>query len=336
MADRINGNYKIIESIQATDELEYVIGQNMNNLSQYVTWLYMRERDVYNGGEYCNSLLQARKSLLERALTAVNQAMPVFQPTVPENAISRDVHGERMSFELSGNEMDRIWDIVSQENIVNDIKWRIGQRHDFEGDDQGAIVNANEALIDEIGRRYRSEGSMLGDSFWYTLDAYIDEALPKFQIPRFSKVPLYMQPWDYACLNNERNQYTSSLLETQKCRDDIQRDVREHYDGMHIPVERVVNYVNDYRYDRVMVVLANYIQQHDYDGRISKENVEWARQISVPDAKRLSESIMLYLDAGLVNSITNEVRHLYVQEQSVNLDNTETAPSEDEEYDMEM
>lgn len=118
MADRINGNYKIIESIQATDELEYVIGQNMNNLSQYVTWIYMRERDVYNGGEYCNSLLQARKNLLERALTAVNHAMPVSQPTVPENAISRDVHGERMSFELSGNEMDRIWDIVSQENIV--------------------------------------------------------------------------------------------------------------------------------------------------------------------------------------------------------------------------
>lgn len=334
MADRINGNYKIIESIQATDELEYVIGQNMNNLSQYVTWIYMRERDVYNGGEYCNSLLQARKSLLERALTAVNHAMPVSQPTVTENAISRNVHGERMSFELSGNEMDRIWDIVSQENIVNDIKLRIDQRHDFDGNDQGAIINANEALIDEIGRRYRSEGSMLGDSFWYTLDSYIDEALPKFQIPRFSKVPLYTQPWDYACLNNERNQYTSSLLETQKCRDCIQNDVREHYDGMHIPIENAVGYVNDYRYDRVMVVLANYIQQHDYDGRISSENIEWARQISVPDAKRQSEAIMLYLDAGLVNGITNEVRRLYMQEQSI--DNAEEAQSDDEEFDMEM
>ena len=230
--------------------------------------------------------------------------------------------------------MDHIWDIVAQENITNDIKHRIRERDDFEDNVKETVISDNEILIDEIGRKYRSDVGVGGESFWYTLDAYSDEKLPEFKIPRFSKVPLYLESWEYACLNNKREQYNQSLQETIKCRDDMQKDISDHFDGYHIPVERAINYINDYGYERVMVVLANTIQQNEWDARISAYNKDWAKSVLVPDAEKNSRRILLSCGTGLVDGVTREVRRLYEAEQQ-SIENN-AALSDEDECAMEM
>ncbi len=331
---RENADYIIIESIQATEEVEYVLGQHKNNPDMYVTWRCAINGNDYYGGEYCNSLLQAKKSLYQRALTSVNYLLPVSEDTVADNAIVREIHAERIDITLTPEEMDHIWDVVSQENIVNDIKFRLGQREDFPEKAKEYILNENANLIDEIGQKFRSDGGMFGESHWYMIDSYIDEKINYFRMPRFSEVPVYKETWSYACLNGEREEYNRSLQETLQCRDDMQKDISEHFDGFHIPIERTSNYILDYGYERVMIVLANTIQQNEWDARISRDNKEWAKTIAVPDTERNARRMLLSCGTGLVDGITREVRRLYETEQQNTINHD--ALAEDDECDMEI
>lgn len=66
----------------------------------------------------------------------------------------------------------------------------------------------------------------------------------------------------------------------------------------------------DYGFNRVNVVLAHHIQEHEWDGRYSRANIEWAKNIAF-HSKAFGGT---YIDAHatLVDDYTNYVRKLYV------------------------
>ena len=55
--------------------------------------------------------------------------------------------------------------------------------------------------------------------------------------------------------------------------------MREHFDGMYLSHDAAKGVIQTYGIDRVMLVLANTVQLHDWDGRYSRRNKEWAKTI---------------------------------------------------------
>ena len=66
--------------------------------------------------------------------------------------------------------------------------------------------------------------------------------------------------------------------------------------------------------ERVSLVLANTVQDKDWDGRISPENKAWAKDISVPNdtdawgGKRTHEYVCSQAHPGLINLFVNRFR----------------------------
>ncbi len=71
---RSNAGYTIVDSITANGR-EYVLGVNEQYSAKFVTWRCV-DSNYYTWGHYFTNALEAQKDLLERALEAVNEALP--------------------------------------------------------------------------------------------------------------------------------------------------------------------------------------------------------------------------------------------------------------------
>lgn len=75
-----------------------------------------------------------------------------------------------------------------------------------------------------------------------------------------------------------RESYRANL----HCKKAIEEAIRHGFDGMHLNKDCVDQVLAGYGFKRVAWVLANTIQQKDWDGRFSQENKMWAKQTYIP------------------------------------------------------
>ncbi|MDE6902547.1 MAG: DUF3849 domain-containing protein [Lachnospiraceae bacterium] len=68
------------------------------------------------------------------------------------------------------------------------------------------------------------------------------------------------------------------------CKDAIEAAIRENFDGFHLNENCAKAVIEEYGFDRVDWVLANTVQQKDYDGRFSRDNKAWAKTFPVPES----------------------------------------------------
>lgn len=115
--------YRIIQTVK-TPTAEFLLGQNKNMPSSYVTWLNGSHDGGISAvwGHYFSSndpqknLLSAYQDLFARALTDVNEHFRFEELTPKIGSIIRNVNGEDMRFELTDEERNGIWDMVEQQN----------------------------------------------------------------------------------------------------------------------------------------------------------------------------------------------------------------------------
>lgn len=77
--------------------------------------------------------------------------------------------------------------------------------------------------------------------------------------------------------------WKDSLQLNIACKQAIEEAIRRDFDGMHLQHDCVEPVIREFGFVRTAWVLANTIQQKDWDGRFSPGNWAWARQIPVPD-----------------------------------------------------
>lgn len=133
-------------------------------------------------------------------------------------------------------------------------------------------------------------------------------------------VPVYQHSTEYARQAGQLDLYRASRKENIRCKEAIEDSIREHYDGRHLNSDCVKKVVDEFGPDRVFYVLANNIQFHDWDGRYSQQNKEWAKGILIPkDQTRYDDNrnIAFLLDSHpvLVNAFLDTARKQYGQEQ---------------------
>lgn len=96
------------------------------------------------------------------------------------------------------------------------------------------------------------------------------------------KIPIYRKTGVYAREHGEREQYKASNVANVACRAAIEEAIRKSFDGMNLKADAAEAVIREFGTERVQFVLANTVQQKDWDGRFSRSNKAWAATFNIP------------------------------------------------------
>lgn len=100
-----------------------------------------------------------------------------------------------------------------------------------------------------------------------------------------SNQEIYLYSSDYAKSAGETELYRNSRQENIACKGAIEQAIHDNFDGSHLNPDGVQTVFADFGIDRVQLVLANTLQNKDYDGRFSRDNKDWAQAFLIPTDK---------------------------------------------------
>ena len=96
------------------------------------------------------------------------------------------------------------------------------------------------------------------------------------------EVPIYRETANYAYEAGELESYRASLAANVECRKAIEAAISSNYGDNRLDADAAVKSVlEQFSPERVRYVLANTIQQKDFDGRIPQPLKEWAKSVEV-------------------------------------------------------
>lgn len=94
-------------------------------------------------------------------------------------------------------------------------------------------------------------------------------------------IPVYPETGDYARAHGELDAYRASSKANDACKKAIEQAIRENFDGVRLNPRAVQTVLDVFGPDRMMYILANTVQQKDYDGRFGRDNITWAWTVPV-------------------------------------------------------
>ena len=104
------------------------------------------------------------------------------------------------------------------------------------------------------------------------------EAVPE----KKPEAPIYRETANYAYETGELESYRASLAANVECRRAIEAAISSNYGDNRLDADAAVKGVlEQFSPERVRYVLANTIQQKDFDGRIPQPLKEWAKSVEV-------------------------------------------------------
>ena len=98
----------------------------------------------------------------------------------------------------------------------------------------------------------------------------------------FAELPVYRQNAAYARERGELEQYLVSHQANIACKEAIEQSIYQNYDGRRLAKGTADKVMQQFGSERVMYVLANTIQQKEWDGRFNYYNKEWAKTVDIP------------------------------------------------------
>lgn len=131
-------------------------------------------------------------------------------------------------------------------------------------------------------------------------------------------IPVYKYPAAYAREHGAIEQYRASHKANVACKNAIETAIRDNYRDNRLGKDGVKQVADQFGYERMFYVLANTAQRKDFDGRISRDNKDWAKTIPVFEDKdyfgddRRSEFEVDSCNPGLTDIFINEARREYL------------------------
>ena len=108
---------------------------------------------------------------------------------------------------------------------------------------------------------------------------------------------------------NQIDLWQESLRENIRCKDAIEEAIRRDFDGMHMRFDCIEPMIREFGFLRIAWVLANTLQQKNWDGRFSSQNRAWAAQFPVSNEDRVIQYIVESHPAVL-NGFVSEYREV--------------------------
>ena len=123
------------------------------------------------------------------------------------------------------------------------------------------------------------------DVIWDCLASRADTILEE-QHRTLRETPVYPYPASHAQEHGELEQYRASNRANIACKEAIEAAIREHYHDNQLDNQAAAQVVDAFGLDRTLYVLANTVQQKDWDARFSPGNKEWAKSILIQKESR--------------------------------------------------
>ena len=125
---------------------------------------------------------------------------------------------------------------------------------------------------------------------------------------------VYKHTLDYARQNGELEVYRASRKLNIECAKAIRDAIWDNYKDNRLDTKCVKDVISKFGAKRTMYVLANTIQQQDWDGRYSPDNKCWAKSVVIPQDKdpwggdRNIDFVVQGAHPGLVDLFTSQTR----------------------------
>ena len=123
------------------------------------------------------------------------------------------------------------------------------------------------------------------------------------------EAPIYRETANYAYETGELESYRASLAANEECRSAIETAISGNYAENRLDADAAVKSVlEQFSPERVRYVLANTIQQKDFDGRIPQPLKEWAKSVEVC-SENASRFLVDKCNPGLTALFVDAFRH---------------------------
>lgn len=123
----------------------------------------------------------------------------------------------------------------------------------------------------------------------------------------------YLYRWsaEDARRQNELALWRASHLENIACKKAIEEAVRQHYDGAYLDDNCLSDVLQEFGYKRTAWVLANTLQQQEWDGRFSRQNKAWAKQTYIPSDQQHNLDFVVTCHSTVLDGVVNQYRRAY-------------------------
>ena len=132
------------------------------------------------------------------------------------------------------------------------------------------------------------------------------------------ELPLYRHDAAYAREQGNLDLYRASRRANIACKEAIEASLSEHYRDNRLDRDAVPQVIEQFGYTRTLYVLANTVQQMEWDGRFSPANKAWAKTVDIPpnpDGFGGDRNLDFVVDShpGLVDLFLSQARQDYLR-----------------------
>ena len=132
------------------------------------------------------------------------------------------------------------------------------------------------------------------------------------------ELPLYRHDAAYAREQGDLDLYRASRRANIACKEAIENAIAENYRDNRLGGDAVPQVIEQFGYTRTLYVLANTVQQKDWDGRFSPANKAWAKTVDIPpnpDGFGGNRNLDFVVDShpGLVDLFLSQTRQDYLR-----------------------
>ena len=132
------------------------------------------------------------------------------------------------------------------------------------------------------------------------------------------ELPLYRHDAAYAREQGDLDLYRASRRANIACKEAIEASISEHYRDNRLDKDAVPQVIERFGYTRTLYVLANTVQQKEWDGRFSPANRAWAKTVDIPpnpDGFGGERNLDFVVDShsGLVDLFLSQARQDYLR-----------------------
>ena len=234
-------------------------------------------------------------------------------------ALYKKLFAEQEAFRdwLKGQSPEDILNHAYEYTIREDILMSL-EYHDLSDAQADALMKSPCPLADVFQDFEKREIDHM-ETIWDCLESRADTIL-KVQRRTLRETPVYPYPTSYAQEHGELEQYRASNRANIACKEAIEAGIREHYHDNQLDSQAAAQVVKTFGLDRTLYVLANTVQQKDWDARFSPGNKEWAKTIPIqknPDAWGADRNTQFVVNShsGLTDLFLSTVRQEYCQKQ---------------------
>lgn len=218
---------------------------------------------------------------------------------------------------LKGQPPEEVLNHAYEYTIREDILLSL-EYHDLSDAQADALMKSPNPLAD-VFRDFEKRETDHMETIWDCLESRADTILEE-QRRTLRETPVYPYPASYAQEHGELEQYRASNRANIACKEAIEAAIREYYDGNSLDSQAAAQVVEAFGLDRTLYVLANTVQQKDWDARFSPGNKAWAKTIPIhpnPDAWGTDRNTSFVVNShpGLTNLFLRTVRREYCQQQ---------------------